>query len=370
MLVALSANSAMSSTSRDRPLSRPLHFWLLQLGGWTLFGGVMLIWGFDYWNRQDAVVNKLALVSTGIAITLLLRMLYRKLAHLNAGMLTQGATILMASFLGGAAWFEFEMMLFQLYLGWKAGVFTVIPIPIPLGTWLLYGFVLLAWSLLYLGIHAHTEADVQRSRALQAEALAQQAKLRALRSQLEPHFLFNTLNCISTLIVEEKPELASAMISRLSDFLRMTLDAGEVTEVSVAEELEFVRRYAEIQQLRFGDRLKIAIEADPVIMGNRLPVLILQPLIENAVKHGILPSESGGSIQIRITGNNGRLRLIVEDTGNGGSADAHEGVGLGNTRLRLWELYGPESKLELHKRESGGTIATVEIPASASKGGQ
>jgi len=350
--------------ARPLPIGRlGIHasFWLLQAGGWTLFGAVMLIWGLDYWSRQDALVNKLMLVSTGIALTLLLRVLYRRFLSGPAGTPVLLAKILAAAFIGGAAWFELEVFLFQMYLGAKAKELILRPVAIPLGMWLFYGFVLLAWSLLYFGIHTQAEADRQRARALQAEAAAQAARLQTLRSQLEPHFLFNTLNCISTLIVEQKSELASAMISRLSDFLRMTLESAEVTEVSVAEELEFVRRYAEIQALRFGDRLNVRIEADPQVLDAKVPVLILQPLIENAVKHGILPRETGGAIKVRVVGHNGRLRLSVEDPGNGGIDEVRPGLGLANTRSRLSELYGESARLELHRACSGATVAAIEI---------
>jgi len=345
-------------------------FLLLQVGGWTLFGAVMLIWGLDYWSRQDAIVNKLMLVCTGIALTLLLRVLYRRLLAGPIGMPMLLAKMLAAAFISGAVWFELEMLLFQMYLGSKVKALILKPVAIPLGMWLFYGFVLLAWSLLYLGVHTHAEADKQRTRALQAEAAAQTARLQALRSQLEPHFLFNTLNCISTLIVEQKPDLASAMISRLSDFLRMTLDAGEVTQISVAEELDFVSRYVEIQALRFGDRLNVKIEADPQVLGARVPVLILQPLVENAVKHGILPSETGGTITVRVVDDSGTLRLSVEDPGNGSFGERRAGLGLANTRLRLSELYGENARLELHRTSSGSTVAAIEINrAHATKGG-
>jgi two-component system LytT family sensor kinase len=366
-LIPAGTNSADALTGgRFAPRAR---FWLLQAGGWTMFGAVMLIWGLDYWSRQDAIVNKLMLVCTGVALTLPLRVLYRRLLGGPIAMPMLLAKILAAAFIGGAVWFELEMLVFQLYLGYKTKVLILKPVAIPLGMFLFYGFVLLAWSLLYLGIHTQAEADKQRTRALQAEAAAQAAKLQALRSQLEPHFLFNTLNCISTLIVEQKSDLASAMVSRLSDFLRMTLDAGEVTNVSIAEELDFVRRYTDIQALRFGDRLNLKIEADPQVLDAKVPVLILQPLIENAVKHGILPSERGGTIKVRAMGNKSTLRLSVEDPGNGNLGEVQVGLGLANTRSRLSELYGKNARLELHRPSSGGTVAIIEIDdADARKG--
>ena len=188
---------------------------------------------------------------------------------------------------------------------------------IPVGTLLYDGFVLLVWSLLYCGVNDWIELAKQRQRATKAEAMAHAARLRALQSQLEPHFLFNTLNAISTLVVEGQNSDAARMIARLSDFLRLSLDAAETPEISVAEELEFVRRYLEIEQVRFGDRLRVAVEAPATPYDGLCPRLVLQPLVENAVKHGVLPRENGGSVIVIIARNNGTLRMCVADDGPG-----------------------------------------------------
>ena len=360
-LLQVAPSAAPSGAAPRSELAHRANFWLLQAGGWTLFGAVMLIWGLDYWSRQDAIVNKAMLVGIGVALTLLLRILCRRLLADPAPMPLVLAKMLAAAFIGGAAWFELEMFFFQIYLGSKANVLVLKLVPIPLGMFLFYGFVLFAWSLLYLGIHTRLEADRQKARALQAEAAAQSARLQALRSQLEPHFLFNTLNCISTLVVEHKSDLAAAMISRLSDFLRLTLEAADVAQVSVAEELEFVRRYIEIQTLRFGDRLKMELDVDPGALDAKVPVLILQPLIENAVKHGILATENGGTIRVRVKGDRSTLRLSVEDSGPGSARAAPAGLGLVNTRSRLRELYGENARLELSRLDCGGTAAVIEI---------
>jgi two-component system, LytTR family, sensor kinase len=360
--VARLAEHARAEPTHNRHTVDARRFWILQIAGWTLFGAVMLVWGLQYWNSQDAVINKLILVTTGIALTLALRSLYRRVFITGAGMIPIGAAVVGASFMGAALWYELEMALFQIYLSGKGGLFSVNLLPIPIGMWLFYGFVLLAWSLCYFAIHTREQAVAQETRALRAEAMAQQARLQALRAQLEPHFLFNTLNCISTLIIDQKPETAALMLSRLSDFLRMTLEAGEISEVSLAEELEFVRRYLEIQQLRFGDRLEVKIEAEPQAMSVRLPVLIIQPLIENAVKHGILSNESGGTILVNAARNNGKLHLSVQDTGNGCDAESRVGIGLSNISARLREMYGDKARLQLRTANGGGTLASLEIP--------
>jgi two-component system LytT family sensor kinase len=241
------------------------------------------------------------------------------------------------------------------------------PIPIPIGTLLYDSLVLLAWSLFYWGINAWIELDDQRARANRAEALAHQARLRALRSQLEPHFLFNTLNAISTLVVEGENEAAVRMISRLGDFLRLTLESADEAEVSVAEELEFVERYLEIEQVRFGERLRVTIEASPEAMGGLVPALVLQPLVENAVKHGVLPRERGGHIAVAIAREDGTLRMSVHDDGPGLAAGGTDGaarrrVGLANTAARLAELYADGSRLSVDSPPEGGFSATIRIP--------
>jgi two-component system, LytTR family, sensor kinase len=161
--------------------------------------------------------------------------------------------------------------------------------------------------------------------------------------------LFNTLNAISTLVVEGQNSNAARMITRLSDFLRLSLDAAETPEISVAEELQFVRRYLEIEQARFGDRLRVAIEAPADTLQGLVPALVLQPLVENAVKHGVLPQEQGGSVSVTIARNNGTLRMCVADNGPGlpDKAAVISAVGLSNTAARLTELYGEKSHFSL-----------------------
>ena len=346
--------------SRERVLS----FWPLQLGGWIIFGLVMLVWGLDYWAPQDAVINKLCLVATGFALTLGFRWIYRHLSGRSIPVL--GAAMLALSFIGALVWYEAELMLFQVYLAWVRGLALFLrPVRISIGLWLYYGFVLFAWSLLYVGIKLGREAERQRERALRAEMHAHEARLRALRSQLEPHFLFNTLNAISTLVSEGQNTTATAMIAKLSDFLRLTLEHADRPEIPLAEELEFVRRYLEIQQVRFGSRLRSQIAADGDAMDALVPTLMLQPLVENSVKHSILPREEGGLLSIAITHDNGSLRIQVADDGVGqsnGIAPPHQGIGLQNTAARLMELYGAAATFQYGGVEGGGFSARITLP--------
>jgi signal transduction histidine kinase len=346
-------------------VSKRQLFWILQSCGWIAFGAAMFRWGLDFMSPRDALVNKLLLVSLGFSITLLFWLLFRKLRKKVQSPVLAVVCIFAVAFVGAALWREIHSLLFQACSSLsETGVLEVRLSTIPLGTLMYDGFVLFAWSLLYFVITNWMELEDQRERAMEAEAMAQAARLRALQSQLEPHFLFNTLNAISTLVVEGKNAEAARMITRLSEFLRLTLETIDTPEIAVAEELEFVRRYLEIEQVRFGPRLRVTIDAQPEAMSGLVPALILQPLVENAVKHGVLALEEGGSVWVSATRGNSGLRLSVADNGKGIMKDVSAvfGVGLNNTFTRLRELYGEGSRFSLSRSSSGGTEVTMEIP--------
>ena len=342
-------------------------FWLLQCAGWLAYGIAMFAWGLDYFSTVDALVNKALLAGIGFALTLGLRLLYRRLRGRSQPPLRSAWLIFVVSFAGAAVWRESHTLLFEIYRSSRGGNVSISFVGIPLGTWLYDGLVLLAWSLLYYGLNDWIEIERQRERAIRAEAMAQQARLRALQSQLEPHFLFNTLNAISTLVAEGQNSDAVRMISRVSDFLRLTLDANETPEISVAEELEFVRRYLDIEQVRFGDRLRVTIEAQPEAMSAMVPALVLQPLVENAVKHGVLPRERGGAVLVTIALDNGTLRMAVTDDGPGvpNDSEVRHGVGLANTTARLAELYGSRARFSVTPSTQGGVAAVIDLPFRA-----
>ena len=197
----------------------------------------------------------------------------------------------------------------------------------------------------------------------QLSAQLAQAQLQALRTQLHPHFLFNTLNAISTL-VHKDPEIADRMIARLSDLLRLTLENIGVQEVRLAQELEFLERYLEIERMRFPDRLQVRMHIAPETLDARAPYLILQPIVENAVRHGIAPRSTPGTVEIRADCKNDRLVLEVRDDGPGVAPNSNlkDGVGISSTRARLEKLYGTAHQFELHNAAEGGLVVTLAIP--------
>jgi signal transduction histidine kinase len=223
------------------------------------------------------------------------------------------------------------------------------------------------WALLGFQ-HAIDYYRESRERAVAAAHLETrliEAQLQALQRQLHPHFLFNTLHAISAL-VHRDPDRADEMIERLSDLLRVTLHKVGVQEVRLAEELEYLRTYLAIQQVHFGDRLRVGWSIDAGALDALVPNLLLQPLVENAVTHGLAPRREGGTLAIEAECRGSRLLVRVGDDGVGmtaGALDAvNQGVGLTNTRARLARLYGDEARLAFDSRPGRGVVVTIELP--------
>jgi LytS/YehU family sensor histidine kinase len=205
-------------------------------------------------------------------------------------------------------------------------------------------------------------AQERERSAAELTARLAEARLQALRMQLHPHFLFNTLNAITTL-VHKDPRAADEMIGNLSELLRATLDTSG-QEVPLSREFDFLNRYLEIQRVRFGDRLRVEREIDAAALSVRVPTLILQPLVENAIRYGIEPYTAPGLIQITASRTADTLRLRVRNTGGPGAIEPKPstGIGIANTQARLQALYGHRARMTLSKGASGDFTADVEIP--------
>jgi sensor histidine kinase YesM len=233
-----------------------------------------------------------------------------------------------------------------------------------------YGFYidLIIASLIVIGAHALLYYDDFRTSELQQSSLKAQlaqAQLRALKMQVHPHFLFNTLHSISSLVLEDPPK-ANSMIARLGDFLRLTLDHADHELVTLKEETEFLRAYLDIEQVRFGERLKVEFEMEPMTLSAQVPHLILQPIVENAIQHAVAPRTAQSHIDIKAQRLNGLLRLEVKDNGPGIASKSGllelRGVGLNNVRARLNQVYGSDFRFELTNGSEGGLTVTIEIP--------
>ncbi len=227
------------------------------------------------------------------------------------------------------------------------------------------------WAVLGVGYaFDYRERYRERERdASELKAQLAQAQLEALKMQLHPHFLFNTLHSISALLHRD-PDTADRMIARLGDFLRLTLDNSGAQEVSLQKELEFLKCYLDIERVRFQDRLTTSLDVEPRALDSHVPNLILQPIVENALRHG-LSQRSAGHLEISAKRENGSLRIQVKDNGPGLSAitrpkasNTREGLGLSNTRARLEQLYGGAHRFEIENAPGGGLVVTLEIPVA------
>lgn len=227
-----------------------------------------------------------------------------------------------------------------------------------LGSLILYAFVLVVGHVL----ESRERLALQQTESARLNEQLSKAQLQALRRQIEPHFLFNTLNGISGLIRENRNEDAVGMIASLSAMLRRAIDDSNRVEVQLSEEIEFLEKYLEIQKMRFADRLSVLVEVPRELMAARVPSLILQPMVENAVKHGIAKRAQGGAIQIGAQRLNGTLTIRIANDGPSLAYGWRSGTGISNVRSRLKTLYGNRFDFEMENRSHGGVEVRLSVP--------
>ncbi len=230
------------------------------------------------------------------------------------------------------------------------------------------------WSALYYAINYFVRAEEQADQLIRLEAAATNAQLTMLRYQLNPHFLFNTLNSISTLVLLKQTEQANAMLSRLSSFLRFTLINEVEAKVTLTQEVETLKLYLDIEKMRFEERLRTEFDVDSTAANALIPSLLLQPLVENAIKYAVTPQEEGADITIRAQLAGERVRIIVSDTGPGlqqGASDPRTstGVGMANIRERLMQAYGENHRFDTYTRAGEGFEAVIEFPYQIKQSG-
>jgi two-component system LytT family sensor kinase len=368
--MALAATATRLPEATARPLGRLLDhreaaFWSLQALGWSAYFSAQFVAvlfspervGPSGLTRYAAVLAVAA--ACGFVLTSLLRYLYRTLRERPPAVALPATTA--AVYAAAVVWRVFingsyVAFMGQAFEGW-ARIFS--------GA-LISTYLLLCWSALYYGIYYYESAQREREASLRATALAREAQMKMLRYQLNPHFLFNTLNAISTLILDRDNPTANLAVTRLSAFLRHTLDQDPMKKVTLKQELEALDLYLGIEQLRFGPRLRLERDIDPAAEGALVPSLLLQPLIENALKYAIAPAEAGGTLRIgaRLAGT--QLQLTVADQGPGAAEatalTAGRGVGLRNTRERLAVLYGDRAGFVGRDARPGLRI-DIEFPA-------
>ena len=235
----------------------------------------------------------------------------------------------------------------------------------PVSLWMLFLSVGAFNVAAYWGVLAASQAVIYFRKYQEREYRLVQAQLQTLSAQLHPHFLFNTLNAISELVYSH-PEIADRTLAQLSDLLRLSLKGGQMQEVTLKEELDFIQKYTEIQQTLLQERLHVRFEVEPETLDASVPNMILQPLVENSIRHGIAPKRRGGEIEVRAERIDGMLHLQVQDNGPGISSDvkraSDNGIGLANTRARLQCLYQDTHRFEAGNAPGGGFEVSITIP--------
>jgi hypothetical protein len=226
-------------------------------------------------------------------------------------------------------------------------------------------FMLLMWCSLYFSIKQWQQSSMEKERLLRAESELREARLLALRYQLNPHFLFNSLNAVSTLVLDGNAPAATRMLAQIGDLLRTSLDSEITAEVTLSQELAFTEGYLAIEQTRLGERLRIDIAVPSETRDALVPNMLLQPLVENAVRYGVSPLIEGGWIAIKSALHADRLRIVIGNSGRRGEGEQKKngnGIGLGNTAERLKTLYGANFEFSLGWPEAGGCEVVLELP--------
>jgi len=357
---------------------QPNLFWALHLGGWALWG-IVGKYLYTATMLEEVAPNYAAYVATitviGMFISLTLRYLYRLLW--DRALWIQAIGLAGGSALTGFLWLKARG---YIYYGWietakdmeawheklgdAAEIYSKVSfVESTTGSIM----VMLSWSALYFAIKSYRIFQEVRESALKSAAMAHEAQLKMLRYQLNPHFLFNTLNAISTLVLEQNTEVANRMVTKLSSFLRYSLDNDPLQKITLEQELQALQLYLDIEKVRFEERLSLQLSIEDPANQALIPSLLLQPLIENAIKYGIARAEGGGQLSLSARVFAGDLLLEISDDGPGCElVDGHipeaRGVGLKNTCERLATLYGSEHSIKLSQTDPHGLTICIRIP--------
>lgn len=357
------------SVSTLRPLLSA-QFWIFQLFGWSAWVALLILRDLsfvpaEYMTARAAIFTIDA--GVGMFLTSLLRYCYRYVWE--AKIPVRIATVLIGSILASLIWLGAKALISSTDVGSAVDLTDYGLVSITIFFPFTFAFILM-WSVLYFCFKYYQLFQLEKTKSLRSEALAHEAQLRMLRYQLNPHFLFNTLNAISTLVLEKNTQSANSMLTKLSQFLRYSLDNDPLDQVALNFELSSARLYLDIEKVRFEERMQVEVDVTPEAGHALVPSMLLQPLIENAVKHAIARSEEGGHIRIAACKKGDKLIIEVQDDGPGiedidafnGSKRGPGGVGLKNIRNRLKEIYGTAHSLTFSSSAPQGCLVTIVIP--------
>ncbi|TWX71771.1 sensor histidine kinase [Colwellia demingiae] len=342
--------------------NRSRLFWLAHTAGWFGFAFVHYLGSLQHDSRDIFVVIIFLNAYAGWLFTVPLRYIYRK--AWNFPPIKIALVVILSSYFTGVLWQIVKNINY-----WEIYKHGYEP-----ESWFMYTqnslgsfYIILSWSGLYFGSKYYQMLQIEKQNVLKANAVAHQAQLKMLRYQLNPHFLFNTLNAISTLILIEENKTANTMVTKLSEFLRYSLDKDPMKKVTLESEIQALQLYLAIEQVRFEDRLQLDFQINDNCQQALVPSMILQPLAENAIKHAIAVQEQGGRITISVNRFADDLLIEVADNGPGadiinGNLHRESGVGLVNTRERLQALYNEKFSLVVSNNQPTGVKVNLRMP--------
>ena len=337
-------------------------FWLAHTAGWFGFAFVHYLGSLQHDLRDIFVIIIFLNAYAGWLFTVPLRYIYRK--AWNFPPIKIALVVILSSYFTGVLWqIVKNINYWEIYKHGYEPEFWYMYTRSTLGSF----YIILSWSGLYFGSKYYQMLQIEKQNVLKANAVAHQAQLKMLRYQLNPHFLFNTLNAISTLILVEENKIANSMVTKLSEFLRYSLDKDPLKKVSLQTEIQALQLYLAIEQVRFEDRLQLDFKINDDCQAALVPSMILQPLAENAIKHAIAVQEQGGKITISVQRFADDLLISVADNGPGadiinGNLHRESGVGLVNTRERLQALYHEKFSLVVSHNQPSGVKVNIRMP--------
>jgi two-component sensor histidine kinase len=338
-------------------------FWVVQCCGWCALALLLCALG-DAGRGGERTSRPIIVFVTGVLASLVCCLCLRWLWMRGIRGIACAIAIVLAALGGALAWLASEHLAL---LAWQSGAVVQNPVSAAGSAadslWF-RAAVLGSWQMTYFAILFGVELELAGAQVQRAELEVHNARLRALQAQLQPHFLFNNLNAISTLIGDGRAAEARAALALMAEFMRRAMRARDDFEITVAEELETLRLYLDLVDLRFGDRIRSAIHTEPAALGRLIPSLLLQPIVENAVRHGLLPRTSGGTMEIAITSTDSATLVSVIDDGVG-LKNPHTrtgGMGLSNSATRLSDLYGNAATLTVAPGAGGGVRVDIRIP--------
>jgi two-component system LytT family sensor kinase len=342
----------------DRDDPRFPSFWQIQALGWAGLYALVMVSALPYLRTGGVVRNTTLSMVFMFLASCLLRPACRSLVRRPLSW--------MALEIRGLGW-SLVMGMVTCFVFYELVIWKFRKLD--LGQWaedsVQFSVVLFLWCSLYFSIKQWQQLTQERERLLRAETESREARLNALRYQLNPHFLFNSLNAVSTLVLDGNAPAATTMLAQIGELLRTSLDNEAKLEVALSQEIAFTERYLAIEQTRLGERLRVHLAISSETLDALVPSMLLQPLVENAVRHGVAQFIDGGAIGIESELIVDRLRIVIRNSGRRGSRKLNasgNGIGLSNTEERLKTLYGTDHKFSLGWPETGGCEVTVELP--------